>query len=593
MVSPDAVTRSWDCADRVATEFEEALKRSERPSIRSELERVGPEARESLLTELVGLEIVYRRRTGEAVDLADYEPVMSELGSLTPTDRVELLDWIERSSPNDTASIPPRIGRYTIVATLVKGGQARTFRAIHPGLQTTVVLKLAHRKADPTLVDRIATEGRLLASLPAHRHLVKVYDVDFHEGRVFLVLEDVPGSTLEQYASGKAPDGNWAAQTVAAIARAVHLAHEQGVTHQDLNPRNVLIDREGQPRVIDFGVAWSRPWWVDGNDAASIGGTPQYVSPEQAWGHADRIGRATDVFGLGGILFFLLTNRPLYSGENVLTILQQAREVGFDRSLLNRPGIPPRLRAICLKALAAQPRDRFATAAELAQALERFLAPKRWRYAAVLACLFLLSFGLAWGFLNYRRTATPAAMGPSQPSLQIRIWRPDKQFQSLIDALPVHSGDEVQIRCRVPKGQAVTLYLVNVSGKMQSLEHYPAQVDDHEIVYPEAGKTRVLQGQPGTEMIVALGGPDRPAPEEMQQLWDGDGADERWPALPQGAVVRLSADGVDIEGERSRDLGETRDRTDPQERIRRRLDAFRKGLRGRYPYYEGVAFGHE
>jgi serine/threonine protein kinase len=349
------------------------------------------------------LDVVSRRRPGEDVNLTDDEPVMSELNSRDPPDQDDRLGWFERSSRDDAPSSPPRIGRYPIVAPLGKGGQARTFRAMHPGLKSTVVLKLAHRPASPAIGDRIVSEGRLLASLPPHPQLVRVYDVDFHEGRVFLVLEDVPGATLERYAQDRSPDVRWSARTVATIARAVHLVHEQGITHQDLNPRNVLIDREGQPRVIDFGMAWARPWWVETTDPEQIGGTPRYLAPEQALGQAERIGQATDVFGLGGILFFLLTNTPLYGGEDLHATLQQARERSFDRSLLDRPGITRRLRAICLKALAEDPSDRFRTAAELAVALERFLAPSRWRYAAILASIFLISFGLGWEFQGSRR----------------------------------------------------------------------------------------------------------------------------------------------------------------------------------------------
>ena len=591
--SPEAMTRTWDWGDRVATEFEEALRRSERPSIRAELERIKPEDRPRVLPELVGLEIVYRRRAGEDVSLTDYEPIMSELGTLDPADRANLLEWIERSSTDDTSPGPAHIGRYTIVATLDKGGQAQTFRAVHPGFQHTVVLKLAHRPADPGMLDRIATEGRLLASLPPHRHLVKVHDVDLHEGRVFLVLEDVPGSTLEQYARDRPLDARWAAQIVAAIARAIHLAHEQGVTHLDLNPRNVLIDREGQPRVIDFGMAWHRPWWTEASDSAPIGGTPPYLSPEQAWGQSDRIGRTTDVFGLGGILFFLLTGSPLYPGDQLLTILNRAREVDFDRRLLNRPGIPSRLRAICLESLASEPFDRFITSAELAQALERFLVPRRLGYWAMLAAVFVLAFGLAWGIRPRRPAETASPSVTVQPALQIRIWRPETEFQPLLKALPIRSGDEVQVRCRVPKGQAVTMYLVNTMGRLRELKQYPTADDDREITYPEVGKTQLLEGQPGTEMILALGGSGGDVSDEVQRSWNSEAGDAPWPGLPPGTTVRLSADRVEFEGDRNRELTEIRDRTNPGERVWQRLDALRKRLHDQYLFVEGVAFGRE
>ena len=375
----------------------------------------------------------------------------------------------------------------------------------------------------------------------------------------------------------------------------MHVAHEQGITHQDLKPSNVLIDREGKPRVIDFGVAWSRPWWVDGDAPASIGGTPSYFAPEQARLQSEQIGRATDVFGLGATLFFLLSGKPLYTGENRNEIWNKAREMKFDPKLLDRPSIPPRLRTICLKALAEKPQDRFPTAADLAAALERFVAPRRRPFPALLASLFLLSFGLAWGIQHFRHAGQAAVPAASQASLQVRIWRKETQFRPLLRALPVRSGDEVQIQCHVPKGQAVTLYLVNALSKLQTLAHYPAEDDDRDTFYPTAGKTSELKGQPGTEMIFAIGRSDgnQPGSGEVEKLWGADAASAVWPALKPSVVVCLRKDGVEFEGEHDRDLGATNDRTDAQEQVRQRLETFRKRLVNQYPYYEGVAFGHE
>ena len=503
-------------------------------------------------------------------------------------------DGIERSTPENSPPAPSQIGRYPIVGRLGKGGQAETFRAIHPGFQTTVVLKLAHRPADPTLIDRIENEGRLLASLPAHPHLVKVHDVDLHEGHVFLVLEDVPGSTLEQYAKDRPPDARWAAQTVATIARAMHLAHEQGITHLDLNPRNILIDREGQPRVIDFGMAWSRPWSADEVDASAIGGTFAYFSPEQAWARSEQIGRATDVFGLGGILYFLLTGTPLYAGNSLLCRPGARRaSTSFDRERLDRPSIPPGLRAICITALAAEPKDRFATAAALAQALERCIAPSRWRFPALLALLFVLSFGLAWGIQAYRGAATSIIERPTQPGLEVQIWRPDTQFLPLLTALPIKTGDEFQVRCHASKGEGVSIYFVDRSGRLQLLKQFPAADDDREVLYPGPEQARSLKGPPGTEMILALREPNAPSTEELQRIWDSEVEAGPLPMLPEATVARMTVTGVDSEGQRARDLGEIHDRSDPREKIRRRLDEFRKKLEARSTFFEGVAFARE
>jgi hypothetical protein len=590
--SGDGETRGWDATDRVASEFEEALKRSERPSIGSALARVGPDARARLLRELVGLEIVYRRRAGESVSLVDYEASFPEIMELAPDERSELRDWIERSLQEETSSLPAQIGQYPILAELDKGGQARTFRAFHPGLKRTVVLKLARRPAEPGTTDRIESEGRTLASL-RHPHLVAIHDKNVHAGYVYLVLEDVSGSTLEQCVKDRTVDSMWSARIVAAIARAVHVAHEHGVTHQDLNPRNVLIDTAGEPRVIDFGVAWHRPWWVEGVDDSSIGGTLHYLAPEQAWGHVDRIGRTTDVFGLGGILYYLLTGKKLYPGENLHAVLQLAREARFDRAALEAPGIRAVLRRICLKALALEPRDRYATAADLAQALERFAAPRRWRYPALLVALFALTFALAWGIQAYRRAETPGAERPAPHALEVRIWRPETRFLPLLRALPIRSGDEVQLCCRVKKGQGVSLFLFNPAGRMQFLRAIPPSASERDAVYPEPEKTQELSGPAGTELILAVGGSAAPTPEEVQRLWEDDGGAGALPELSPATIARLTGSGVYLEGEQVRDLGAIRDRSDPQERLRERLDDFRKRLAPKWAVVEGVAFAHK
>ena len=584
---PESTTQTWVLEDQVATEFENALIRGEKPSIRKAVECVEPEALKRLLAELVCIEIVHRRRAGDRVDLADYEADFPELRSLTPEARGELINWITQSMQNPPRSSPTSIGRYTIVASIAIGGQAETFRAVHPGFQSTVVLKLARRPADPGMIDRIAREGRLLASLPQHRNLVRVHDVDFYDGRVYLVLEDVPGTTLEQCAKNRPLDARWAAQVVASIARAVHVAHQRGIVHQDLKPNNVLIDPDGQPRVIDFGVAWYHPWWTEQDDASQLGGTPNCISPEQASGQVESIGPATDVFGLGAILYFLLTKSSLYPGKQVAPVLQQACDANFDRSLLDRPEIPPRLREICLKALAKEPGDRFTTAADFAQALESFLAPRRWRYRAILASCFLLAASVPL-VLTYIQKPPPK---PEEPELQVRIWRPSTKYQTLLQALPVHTGDELQVRFQAPPGLHLALFSINGQGRLSLLQQYPPQETAAELVYPGPDQTRSLQPPEGTETLLLCGRSESPLSEaELQAAWGESGA---WPVLDTPRqLLRLKRNDVQEEGERSRDFGatNTRPRSDT---VAGRLDVFRERLKQRFSFFEGLAFAHQ
>jgi hypothetical protein len=162
-----------------------------------------------------------------------------------------------------------------------------------------------------------------------------------------------------------------------------------------------------------------------------------------------------------------------------------------------------------------------------------------------------------------------------------------------LKALPIRSGVEIQIGCRVRSGQHAAIYLVDSLGKLQLLKEYSASDRDREIFYPGNGKTRELKGEPGTEMILVIGRTKRPIPKEVDGLWEGETDEASWPALPQNTVVHLGMDRVDLKGERSRELGETRDRSLPQERIKRRLDAMRERLKSNSTFFEGLAFAHD
>ena len=172
---------------------------------------------------------------------------------------------------------PTHIGKYLIVEVLGTGGQGSVYRAVHPRSARQLVIKIARYCLLDKTADRDAliAEGRLLAGLD-HPDLIRVYDFDFHEGRPFLVMEYVRGRTLGQFAEGQNLAPRQAAMIVAHVARAAAAAHRQGIVHQDIKPANILIDEEGRPRLIDFGMARLRHAW--GDDLDSSGGTPAYMA---------------------------------------------------------------------------------------------------------------------------------------------------------------------------------------------------------------------------------------------------------------------------------------------------------------------------
>lgn len=292
--------------------------------------------------------------------------------------------------------LPKQIGKYRVISYLSGGGQGDVFRAVHPMLDREVVIKLGRCRyhQDSPEAQALLREGRILAQLD-HLHLVRVYDLDFYEGFPFLVLDFVQGRTLRQLSANGAIDVRSAAQWVAQAARALAEVHRQGLLHLDLKPENILIDTAGRARVIDFGLALLPELWSD--DPQSEGtfrGTPAYASPEQASGRLPQADCRTDVFGLGALLFALLTGRPPYQGDSTREVLARAAKGHFDRSLLR--GVPGRLVAIVLRAMAVHPEGRYASAVELAEALESFIeaesrSHRRGRWATVAAALVVVA----------------------------------------------------------------------------------------------------------------------------------------------------------------------------------------------------------
>ncbi len=276
--------------------------------------------------------------------------------------------------PVDNVEPPRQIGKYVVIEKLDEGGQAQVFRVLHPGLGQDFVLKLGRRPVELEPADRVGLqrEGRLLAECD-HPNLVRVIDLDFHEGRAYVVMERVRGLNLQQYIEQHRPGPLQAVRLVAGLARTVAYLHAQGIIHQDIKPRNVLIDDRGVPRLIDFGLARLKHAWSDDPDDWT-GGTASYQSPEQARGRGDLIGPWTDVFGLGGLFYHLLTGRPLYQGASRESILRQAKEaVHVPARHLNRR-VPRTLEWICERALETDPDRRCRSAVEFERALHMFLA---------------------------------------------------------------------------------------------------------------------------------------------------------------------------------------------------------------------------
>jgi tetratricopeptide (TPR) repeat protein/tRNA A-37 threonylcarbamoyl transferase component Bud32 len=270
------------------------------------------------------------------------------------------------------AEVPPTIANYEILGELGRGGMAVVYKARQTSLQRLVALKMVQENgfAEGRLA-RFRVEAEAVARFK-HPNIVQIHEIGEHEGRPFFSLEYVDGGTLAQRIVGQPQPTRQAAAITETLARAIDYAHEQGVVHRDLKPANVLLTMQGMPKIADFGLAKRLEGTNANTRTGAIVGTPSYLSPEQALGRKD-VGRPTDIFALGGILYELLTGRPPFRGDTPMETILQATSCQIPSLRAQRPEIPRDLETICLKCLEKDPRKRYPSAWALATDLRHFL----------------------------------------------------------------------------------------------------------------------------------------------------------------------------------------------------------------------------
>jgi serine/threonine-protein kinase len=271
------------------------------------------------------------------------------------------------------APLPHPFDGYELLEELGRGAMGVVYKAWEPSLKRFVALKTMLRGecASADDVTRFRAEAQAAAGL-SHPGIVPVYKVGAQDGRIYFSMKYVEGTTLAaRVAAGPLPPPE-AARLVAAIARAVHHAHEAGILHRDLKPSNVLLDADGRPLVTDFGLAKQVAGGASLTGTGAIVGTPSYMAPEQAEGRTHEIGRAADVYALGTILYELLTGRPPFQAASAVDVLLRVRtEEPVPPRRLN-PHIDPDLELVCLKCLEKRPEHRYPAAAALADDLEAY-----------------------------------------------------------------------------------------------------------------------------------------------------------------------------------------------------------------------------
>ena len=277
----------------------------------------------------------------------------------------------ERSAP---ANGLPSVPGYEVIRELGAGGMAVVYEAYQVGLKRRVALKMAlpGHLLDPEHRRRFRAEAEAAASLD-HQNIVEIHEIGECAGRPFFSMALVEGGTLAQRLAQGPMSARDAAQIAETLARAVDFAHRHEIIHRDLKPANVLLTPEGMPKIADFGLAKDLGKQSLQTQSGMILGSPCYMSPEQAEGNLREVGRTSDVYALGAILYEMLTGVPPFRAETPLETMNKLINEEVVRPTRLAPKVPRDLETICLKCLEKVPRRRYATAQYLAEDLDRFL----------------------------------------------------------------------------------------------------------------------------------------------------------------------------------------------------------------------------
>ena len=338
--------------------------------------------------------------------------------------------------------------------------------------------------------------------------------------RAFLVMEYVPGKTLAETLQERTPNTSEAVRWVEQVAEGLAAVHTSGLLHRDVKPSNIILGDDGVPRLIDLGL--TSP--LAGDATRGVYGTLPYMAPEQARGQCERIDARSDVFGLGAVFYELLTGRPPYQGSSRDEIWEQARQGRVTAPCQLKKAVPRSLDRICMKALAAHPARRFASAAEFQRALRNYRRrPLRVGGALLIAAcavgvFLVLSRPGRSPHLEGLEAATANATRPLSGDLTLKVWSPGTGGKRGLrveepGALPVRRGELVHLEVRVNQPAYLYLLWLDSQGRVDPLYPWardfrtPSVADAsraHLDYPPEADQGLPVQGPSGLETSLLL-----------------------------------------------------------------------------------------
>ena len=280
-----------------------------------------------------------------------------------------------KSAPNAFgAKLLGELGDYELLEEVGRGGQGVVFRARQKSLNRIVALKVIGlgQWATKAHLKRFRLEAEAAASLD-HPCIVPIYEVGERDGQCYFSMKFVEGGQLDEVVKHTPISIRQAVELIAKVARTVHYAHEHGILHRDIKPGNILLDAKGEPHLTDFGLARLVETESTVTRTLEVLGTPSYMAPEQAAGNNTKLTSATDVYGLGAVLYQLLTGHPPFAGGTTYETIKLLLETEPRPPRLWNPKVDRDLSTICLKCLEKDPQRRYSSALALAEDLERWL----------------------------------------------------------------------------------------------------------------------------------------------------------------------------------------------------------------------------
>src|SRR5438132_1147585 len=332
------------------------------------------------------------------------------------------------------AELLGELGDYELLEEIGRGGQGVVFRARQKSLNRTVALKVIGlgQWATQAHLKRFRLEAEAAASLE-HPCIVPIYEVGERDGSCYFSMKFVEGGQLDAVVKREPIPIRRAVELIVKVARTVHYAHEHGILHRDIKPGNILLDAKGEPHLTDFGLARLVESESSVTQTLDVLGTPSYMAPEQAVGNNAAVSNATDVYGLGAVLYQLLTGHPPFAGGTTYETIKLLEDTEPRPPRLLNPKVDRDLSTICLKCLEKDPKHRCSSALALAEDLERWLKhePIRARRTGI------FTRGRKW----LRRNPTTALLVASLVALAAvvgaMIWKSDLVYRPVTTGIAV------------------------------------------------------------------------------------------------------------------------------------------------------------